>query len=740
MLARMSAPADDEPQHEGEQEDRRRARHWLTRGYLLALAVLVGSSVLVVLAWREAREREIERAELRFQADAQELVERVNRRSQQHELVLRGGVALFGTVARPTPRQWKAYVDGLDIGRRFPAVLGLGFAPYLTPAGLEQLQLDTRAAGQGLFEIRPHGVREHYGPILYLEPKTRENLDAIGFDMYSEPVRQAAMRAARDTGLARLTGLVHLVQDGGAPVNAVLLYAPVYRAGDVPGNVQARRLSMQGWVYMPFRVGGFLDATLGGRRGMRFVLHDTTGGEPVLLHSDPRPDDAPPPAFVHTVTVDLHGRSWRFDIESGPLDVAAPRVAATNTLLLLGLLTALLLFALALLLARTEARATAIATRMTENYRRSERRFRNAMLYSPIGKALLDNEGRIVEANPALGQILGRDPDMLVGERFAALFEGGAGADDADLEPVAEGVYRTTRQLYRHGELRHAQLIFAPVPGKIGQDVTRLVQVDDVTDRIRAEAKVHALNRTLEARVALRTRELSAANRELEMFAYNVSHDLRAPLRAIEGFSRLLVERYGERLDDAGRDYLDRVRKAASRMGDLIESMLKMSRLSRSELNLAELDLSRMAREIVAELRNAEPGRRVEVEIADGLRAGGDPSLVRNLLQNLLENAWKFTRGRDPGRIEFGPGEPRDDGAREFFVRDNGAGFAPEYADKLFRPFQRLHSESQFSGHGIGLASVKRIVDRHGGDIRAEGSEGRGATFWFSLPAELHER
>jgi PAS domain S-box-containing protein len=740
MLARMSAPADDEPQHEGEQEDRRRARHWLTRGYLLALAVLVGSSVLVVLAWREAREREIERAELRFQADAQELVERVTRRSQQHELVLRGGVALFGTVARPTPRQWKAYVDGLDIGRRFPAVLGLGFAPYLTPAGLEQLQLDTRAAGQGLFEIRPHGVREHYGPILYLEPKTRENLDAIGFDMYSEPVRQAAMRAARDTGLARLTGLVHLVQDGGAPLNSVLLYAPVYRAGDVPGNVQARRLSMQGWVYMPFRVGGFLDATLGGRRGMRFVLHDTTDGEPVLLHSDPRPDDAPPPAFVHTVTVDLHGRSWRFDIESGPLDVAAPRVAATNTLLLLGLLTALLLFALALLLARTEARATAIATRMTENYRRSERRFRNAMLYSPIGKALLDNEGRIVEANPALGQILGRDPDMLVGERFAALFEGGAGADDADLEPVAEGVYRTTRQLYRHGELRHAQLIFAPVPGKIGQDVTRLVQVDDVTDRIRAEAKVHALNRTLEARVALRTRELSAANRELEMFAYNVSHDLRAPLRAIEGFSRLLVERYGERLDDAGRDYLDRVRKAASRMGDLIESMLKMSRLSRSELNLAELDLSRMAREIVAELRNAEPGRRVEVEIADGLRAGGDPTLVRNLLQNLLENAWKFTRGRDPGRIEVGPGEPRDDGAREFFVRDNGAGFAPEYADKLFRPFQRLHSESQFSGHGIGLASVKRIVDRHGGDIRAEGSEGRGATFWFSLPAELHER
>jgi PAS domain S-box-containing protein len=737
MLARMSALADDEQQ---ESEGQRQQSPWLTRGYLLALAVLLGSAVLVVLAWREAREREIERAELRFQADAGELVERVTRRAQQHELVLRGGVALFGTVARPTPQQWKAYVDGLDIGRRFPAALGLGFAPYLTPSGLEQLQLDTRASGLGLLEIRPQGVREHYGPILYLEPKTRENLDALGFDMYSQPVRNAAMRAARDTGLARLSGPVHLVQDSGAPVNAVLLYAPVYRAGDVPGNVQARRLSMQGWVYMPFRVGAFLDATVGARRGMRFVLYDTTGEEPLLLHEDPPRSETSPPAFMHMVAVDLHGRNWRFDIESGPLEVAAPRVAATNTLLLLGLLSAMLLFALALLLARTEARATAIATRMTENYRRSERRFRNAMLYSPIGKALLDNEGRIVEANPSLGQIVGRDPDALVGERFAGLFEMEAGQGESELEQLADGVYRTTRQLYRQGELRHAQLTFAPVPGKIGQDVTRLVQVDDITERVRAEARVHALNRTLESRVALRTRELSAANRELEMFAYNVSHDLRAPLRAIEGFSRLLVERYGERLDDAGRDYLGRVRMAAARMGDLIESMLKMSRLSRSELHLAELDLSRMAREIVAELRTGEPGRNVEVEIADGLRASGDPTLVRNLLQNLLENAWKFTRGRDPGRIEVGPGEPRDDGAREFLVRDNGAGFAPEYADKLFRPFQRLHSEAQFSGHGIGLASVKRIVDRHGGDIRAEGREGGGATFWFALPAELHAR
>jgi light-regulated signal transduction histidine kinase (bacteriophytochrome) len=165
--------------------------------------------------------------------------------------------------------------------------------------------------------------------------------------------------------------------------------------------------------------------------------------------------------------------------------------------------------------------------------------------------------------------------------------------------------------------------------------------------------------------------------------------------------------------------------------------MLKMSRLSRSELRLAEVDLGRQAAEIVAELRASEPDRKVDVEIGRDLVAFGDPTLVRNLLQNLIENAWKFTRGRTGARIEIGAGEPRDDGAREFFVRDNGVGFSPEYADKLFRPFQRLHSESQFAGHGIGLASVKRIVDRHGGDIRAEGREGEGATIRFTLPGRL---
>jgi PAS domain S-box-containing protein len=364
---------------------------------------------------------------------------------------------------------------------------------------------------------------------------------------------------------------------------------------------------------------------------------------------------------------------------------------------------------------------------MSESYRRSELRFRSAMEYSAIGKALLDRQGRIVEANPALSRILAIPRDQLAGTRFESHF---ADAEDAGAAADAEGVYRSTRTVMAGGGgLRQVQMTYAPVPGEIGQDITRLVQVEDVTDRLRAEAQVLALNRTLEARVAARTRELTIANQDLESFAYSVSHDLRAPLRAIDGFSRILGERYGAQIGEEGRDYVARVRNAAARMGSLIESLLKMARLGRSGLKPASLDLGRMAAEIVAELRANEPAREVEFVVQPGLVATGDPHLVRNLLQNLLGNAWKFTVGRSPARIEVGR-----NAAGEFYVRDNGAGFPAEYADKLFRPFQRLHSPAEFAGDGVGLASVRRILERHGGTIRAEGDTGKGAAFYFTLP------
>jgi signal transduction histidine kinase len=238
------------------------------------------------------------------------------------------------------------------------------------------------------------------------------------------------------------------------------------------------------------------------------------------------------------------------------------------------------------------------------------------------------------------------------------------------------------------------------------------------------------LNASLEDTVEDRTRELQAANRELESFAYAVSHDLRAPLRAIDGFGLALLEDCGDELDERGRDYLRRVRAATQRMGELIDDILTLSRVSRAEMNHELVDLSALARGTMARLRDAEPDRDADVVITPDVTTRGDARLLRIALDNLLGNAWKFTSTQVHPRVEFGMRS--DDAGAVYYVRDNGTGFDPRYANKLFKPFQRLHTEHEFEGNGIGLATVARVIDRHGGRVWAEGEPGKGATFFFT--------
>jgi len=227
-----------------------------------------------------------------------------------------------------------------------------------------------------------------------------------------------------------------------------------------------------------------------------------------------------------------------------------------------------------------------------------------------------------------------------------------------------------------------------------------------------------------------RPRKPQTASREFEAFSYSVAHDLRAPLRGIDGFSQALLEDYSEKLDAEGQHYLRRVRESAQHMGRLIESLLMLARVTQSDLRRERVDLSGIARGTIGRLRGAQPDRQVEVLIADRLFGTGDRRLLEIAFENLLGNAWKFTGKRANARIEFGCAE---DGDFVFFVRDNGAGFDTSYASKLFGVFQRLHAASEFDGTGIGLATVQRIIRRHGGRIWAEGEVDRGATFFFTL-------
>ena len=235
----------------------------------------------------------------------------------------------------------------------------------------------------------------------------------------------------------------------------------------------------------------------------------------------------------------------------------------------------------------------------------------------------------------------------------------------------------------------------------------------------------------LERRVVERTAQLKAANKELEAFAYSVSHDLRAPLRSINGFSQALLEDYGDQLDGIAQDYLQRVRKASQRMGQLINDLLKLSRLTRGQLHCEHVNLSAIATEIIDELQKSYPERDVSCFVTPKLVADGDARLLSIVLENLLGNAWKFTKKRDHAKIEVGMTKKNEQTV--FFVRDNGAGFEMSYADKLFTPFQRLHRTMEFEGTGIGLATVQRIIHRHGGQVWAESEVGNGATFHFTL-------
>jgi light-regulated signal transduction histidine kinase (bacteriophytochrome) len=258
------------------------------------------------------------------------------------------------------------------------------------------------------------------------------------------------------------------------------------------------------------------------------------------------------------------------------------------------------------------------------------------------------------------------------------------------------------------------------------------VLAHDISERRMAQRTLEHLNETLERRVADRTRELALSNRELESFSYSLSHDLRAPLQAIDGFSRALLSHHAAQLDAQGRHYLERITGNTRRMGQLIDDLLSLASVTRTEVKMQPLNLADEAERIVERLRQGEPGRKVEVEIDPYISCRGDPGLLAVVLENLLQNAWKFTARTPDARIRVGH-KTSVQGEKVVFVADNGAGFDMAYSSKLFTAFQRLHPASEFEGTGIGLATVHRIITRHGGRVWAESSPGRGAAFQFTL-------
>jgi len=379
-----------------------------------------------------------------------------------------------------------------------------------------------------------------------------------------------------------------------------------------------------------------------------------------------------------------------------------------------------------------------------EALRINEEKLNQIINSSPVGICTVDMLGNFITTNPEYERMVGYAKEELVGLSFydvthpndrpknKKLFQ-----DMFSLETTDFSMEK--RYIRKDGEEINVSVHAIGIRDAEGNVRFGTAFVEDITERKQAEEQIKELNRTLEQRIKDRTRQLETVNNELESFAYSVSHDLRAPLRSMDGFSVALLEDYADKFDDQGKDYLQRVRNASKRMAQLIDGILELSRTTRSEVKWERINLSALTKSIMTDLHKSQPERRVGCIIEPDLYANGDVRLLRAAIQNLLDNAFKFTGRCDQGKIEFGvlPPSETDESSQTpnptYFIRDNGAGFDMTYADKLFGVFQRLHGADEFPGTGVGLATVERILHRHGGRIWAEAGVDEGATFYFTL-------
>lgn len=363
--------------------------------------------------------------------------------------------------------------------------------------------------------------------------------------------------------------------------------------------------------------------------------------------------------------------------------------------------------------------------------------FERILEFVPDAMVVINSKGRIVFVNSQTEKLFGYKRETLLGHTIQKLIPERFTTSHAQhikhylskpaVRPMGIGLELLGR--CKNGREIAVEISLSPLETEEG--VFGMSAIRDVTLRKQHENAIKKLNQDLEQRVIERTAELTASNKELEAFCYSVSHDLRSPLRGITGFSQALIEDFSDVLEGQGLNYLERIRNAGNMMGELIDELLVLSRVTRREMRIEQVDLSLLAKDLVSEFKQREPDRKVTCLIADHLIVSGDLRLLQNVLQNLLSNAWKFTAQQAEATIEFGM--KHQNGHSEYYIRDNGAGFDMAYADKLFGPFQRLHRKSEFTGNGIGLATVQRILHRHGGEIWAEGLVNKGATFYFRL-------
>ncbi len=712
-----------------------------------------------------------------FRKEGDRLDRRINDAFREQASILQATAGLIGANPELSKAEFATYFSQLDKGAaaHMQSVLGISLVrPWDRRAELERI---ARERGVRFYDFRPTTPRPEAHAIILALPDNDFNRKVPGFDMHADPTRRKAMDLARDTGRPSISHRVTLIQDAGKSNPAVLIYYPLYGGGPPPQTLAERRARLQGFVYTGLRASDLfsrLRAGLADHVGFEVWSGERDDANRLYQAVDPaktersNPHDVRLSGFEGTIKADLYAYEG-FGVTSSIRQYVLP----------VGGLISVMLFLLAASQLRSHAASVHHAAeqgllgeigRLTAESSDDDSVLADAtqavarFMGAVVRVDLLEPDGSVravstrTEGLDALAAIE-RDRPRLEGDPYmkAAIATGetqrGNGYEPRDethrerLEKLdigsvvvapmlargrALGAMTLTRRRGRPPLSNEDVALVEDIAARIALavDNARLYRAaqQEIGERAAAEAEVRRLNDGLEEIVTERTRDLEASNHELESFCYSVSHDLRTPLRSLDGFGRALQEDYGERLDEQGLDYIDRIRAATKRMDELITALLTLSRLTRREIVPAEVDVSAAARDLMHDL---DPEGKVALEVAEGLRAHADPRMLNVVLENLLANAIKFSSRTENPRVEVGRAE---DGA--IYVRDNGAGFDPQYAAKLFQPFERLHSVREFPGHGIGLATVERILKRHGGGVRAEGRPGEGATFYVRFPAK----